>query len=132
MDPERNAVTLQRLYDEVMNGHNVDAADELITVDRPDNDATFPPEFTAGRAGFQEADDDADRRVPRPAVHHRADDRGLWFFLGRSGKPVYAGWVVVVYIESMTSAYLAAIGRRLSFMVGVSSSPRVPRRPAVW
>jgi hypothetical protein len=75
MDPERNAATLQRLYDEVMNGHNVDATDELITIDRPDNDPTFPPEFTAGR-GFQEADDDADRRVPRPAVHHRADGRG--------------------------------------------------------
>jgi predicted ester cyclase len=53
MDPERNAATLQRLYDEVMNGHNVDAADELITIDRPDHDSTFPPEFTAGRAGFK-------------------------------------------------------------------------------
>jgi len=53
VDPERNAATLQRLYDEVMNGHNVDAADELITIDRPDNDPTFPPEFTAGRAGFK-------------------------------------------------------------------------------
>ena len=53
MDPERNAATLQRLYDEVMNGHNVDAADELITIDRPDHDPTFPPEFTAGRAGFK-------------------------------------------------------------------------------
>ena len=53
MDAERNAATLQRLYDEVMNGHNVDAADELITVDRPDHDPTFPPEFTAGRAGFK-------------------------------------------------------------------------------
>jgi predicted ester cyclase len=46
-------VTLQRLYDEVMSGHNVDAADELITVDRPDNDPTFQPEFTTGRAGFK-------------------------------------------------------------------------------
>ena len=53
MDPERNAATLQRLYDEVMNGHNVDAADELITIDRPDHDSTFPPEFTVGRAGFK-------------------------------------------------------------------------------
>jgi predicted ester cyclase len=52
-NPERNAATLQRLYDEVMNGHNVDAADELITMDRPDNDPTFPPELTAGRAGFK-------------------------------------------------------------------------------
>jgi hypothetical protein len=26
--PERDAVTLQRLYDEVMNGHDVDAADD--------------------------------------------------------------------------------------------------------
>jgi predicted ester cyclase len=53
IDPDHNAATLQRLYDEVMNGHNVDAADELITTDRPDNDPTFPPEFTAGRAGFK-------------------------------------------------------------------------------
>jgi predicted ester cyclase len=53
MDPERDAATLQRLCDEVMNGHNVAAADELITIDRPDNDPTFPPEFTAGRAGFK-------------------------------------------------------------------------------
>jgi steroid delta-isomerase-like uncharacterized protein len=53
VDAERNAVNLQRLYDEVMNGHNVDAADELITVDRPDHDPTFPPEFTTGRAGFK-------------------------------------------------------------------------------
>jgi hypothetical protein len=48
MDPERNAATLQRLYDQAMNSHCVDAADELITTDRPDNDPTFPPEFTAG------------------------------------------------------------------------------------
>jgi hypothetical protein len=34
MDPERNAATLHRLHDEVMNGHNADAADEQITVDR--------------------------------------------------------------------------------------------------
>ena len=53
MDPQRNAATLQRLYDEVMNGHNVDAADQLITIDRPDHDPTFPPELTAGRAGFK-------------------------------------------------------------------------------
>jgi predicted ester cyclase len=52
-DPERNAATLQRLYGQVMNGHNVDAADELITIDRPGNDPAFPPEFTAGRAGFK-------------------------------------------------------------------------------
>ena len=53
MDPQRNAANLQRLYDEVMNSHNVDAADELLTVDRPDHDTTFPPEFTTGRAGFK-------------------------------------------------------------------------------
>ena len=53
MDPERNKATLQRLYDEVMNGHDVDAADELITPDRPDHDATFPPEFTRDREGFK-------------------------------------------------------------------------------
>ena len=52
-DTERNKATLQRLYDQVMNGHDVDAADELITPDRPDHDATFPPEFTADREGFK-------------------------------------------------------------------------------
>jgi RNA polymerase sigma factor (sigma-70 family) len=37
--------------------------------------------------------------------------------------PAYVGWPVPAYIDSMTSAYLAAIGARLSFMVGVISSP---------
>ncbi len=55
MDPARNARTLQLLYDKVMNDHDIDAADELITVDRPDHDPTFPPELTTGRAGIQEA-----------------------------------------------------------------------------
>lgn len=53
MDSKRNAVNLQRLYDEVMNGHDVQAADALITADRPDHDPTFPPEFTTGREGFK-------------------------------------------------------------------------------
>jgi steroid delta-isomerase-like uncharacterized protein len=53
MDSARNARTMQLLYDKVMNDHDIDAADELITVDRPDNDPTFPPEFTTGRAGFK-------------------------------------------------------------------------------
>jgi steroid delta-isomerase-like uncharacterized protein len=53
MDPKRNAANLQRLYDEVMNGHDVQAADALITADRPDHDPTFPPEFTTGREGFK-------------------------------------------------------------------------------
>lgn len=53
MSLERNKANLQRLYDEVMNGHDVDAADSLITEDRPDHDATFPPEFTTGREGFK-------------------------------------------------------------------------------
>jgi predicted ester cyclase len=53
MDAERNKANLQRLYDEVMNGHDVDAADDLITVDRPDHDPTFPPELTTGREGFK-------------------------------------------------------------------------------
>jgi steroid delta-isomerase-like uncharacterized protein len=53
MDPKRNAANLQRLYDEVMNGHDVQAADALITVDRPDHDSTFLPEFTTGREGFK-------------------------------------------------------------------------------
>jgi predicted ester cyclase len=50
---ERNKAALQRLYDAVMNGHDVDAADQLITPDRPDHDSTFPPEFTQGREGFK-------------------------------------------------------------------------------
>ena len=50
---ERNKATLQRLYDEVMNGHDVDAADRLITPDRPDHDATFPTDFTRDREGFK-------------------------------------------------------------------------------
>lgn len=53
IDTERNKANLQRLYDEVMNGHRVDAADDLITVDRPDHDPTFPPELREGRAGFK-------------------------------------------------------------------------------
>ena len=52
-DTERNKATLQRLYDEVMNGHDVEAADKLITPDRPDHDSTFPPEFTRDREGFK-------------------------------------------------------------------------------
>ena len=52
MDPERNKANLKTLYDEVMNNHRVDAADELITEDRPDHDPNLPPEFTEGRAGF--------------------------------------------------------------------------------
>lgn len=53
MDTERNKATLQRLYDEVMNGHDLAAADALITLDRPDHDPTFPPELTTGREGFK-------------------------------------------------------------------------------
>ena len=54
MDAERNKANLQRLYEQVMNGHDVDAADWLITPDRPDHDATFPPEFTRDREGFKQ------------------------------------------------------------------------------
>jgi steroid delta-isomerase-like uncharacterized protein len=53
VDTQRNKANLQRLYDEVMNGHDVDAADDLITLDRPDHDPTFPPELTTGRDGFK-------------------------------------------------------------------------------
>ena len=35
VDTQRNKANLQRLYDEVMNGHDVDAADDLVTLDRP-------------------------------------------------------------------------------------------------
>lgn len=53
MDQQRNKANLRRLYDEVMNDHRVDAADELITLDRPDHDSNLPPEFTEGRDGFK-------------------------------------------------------------------------------
>jgi len=53
MDPQRNKRNLQRLYHEVMNAHRIDAADELITADRPDHDPNLPPEFTEGREGFK-------------------------------------------------------------------------------
>jgi len=53
MDQQRNKANLQRLYDEVMNGHRVDAADDLITPDRPDHDPNLPPEFTQDREGFK-------------------------------------------------------------------------------
>src|SRR6058998_652753 len=53
MDQGRNKANLKRLYDEVMNHHRVDAADGLITVDRPDHDPNLPPEFTEGREGFK-------------------------------------------------------------------------------
>jgi steroid delta-isomerase-like uncharacterized protein len=52
-DTERNKANFQRLYDEVMNGYDVEAADRLITPDRPDHDATFPAEFTRDREGFK-------------------------------------------------------------------------------
>ena len=53
MDPERNAQNLRLLYERVMNDHDIGAADSLITLDRPDHDETFPPEFTTGREGFK-------------------------------------------------------------------------------
>jgi steroid delta-isomerase-like uncharacterized protein len=53
MDTGRNKRNLQRLYDEVMNEHRVEAADELITPDRPDHDPNLPPEYTEGRDGFK-------------------------------------------------------------------------------
>jgi predicted SnoaL-like aldol condensation-catalyzing enzyme len=53
VDAGCNKANLQRLYDEVMNGHDLAAADDLITVDRPDHDPTFPPELTTGREGFK-------------------------------------------------------------------------------
>jgi hypothetical protein len=52
-DTQRNKANLQQLYDRVMNGHDVDAADELITPDRRDHDRTFPPELTRDREGFK-------------------------------------------------------------------------------
>ncbi len=53
MDAQRNKANLTRLYDEVMNGHRVDAADDLIAWDRPDHDPNLPPEFTQDREGFK-------------------------------------------------------------------------------
>ncbi len=53
MDAARNKQNLQRLYDEVMNAHRVDAADDLISPDRQDHDPNLPPEFTGDREGFK-------------------------------------------------------------------------------
>ena len=53
MGSERNKANLKRLYAEVMNEHRVDAADDLITPDRPDHDHNLPPEFTQDREGFK-------------------------------------------------------------------------------
>ncbi len=51
--PGRNKVTLRRLYDEVVNGRTLDAADALITEDRPDHDPNLPPQMRRGRQGFK-------------------------------------------------------------------------------
>ena len=53
MDPQKNKDNLRRLYAEVMNAHHVEAADDLITPDRPDHDPNLPPEFTQDREGFK-------------------------------------------------------------------------------
>jgi predicted ester cyclase len=50
---ERNKGTLLRLYQEVFDRGDIDAADELITEDRPDHDPNLPPEMTQGRLGFK-------------------------------------------------------------------------------
>lgn len=52
-DPDRNKATLRRLYDEVVNGRDLAAADALITEDRPDHDPNLPPEMTNDREGFK-------------------------------------------------------------------------------
>ena len=52
-DQERNKANLQKLYDQVMNAGNIDAADDLITPDRPDHDPNLPPEMTKDREGFK-------------------------------------------------------------------------------
>ena len=50
---ERNKQNFQKLFDEVMNRGNFDAADDLITVDRPDHNPNMPPQFAKGREGFK-------------------------------------------------------------------------------
>jgi steroid delta-isomerase-like uncharacterized protein len=50
---ERNKGNLLRLYQEVFTRGDIDAADELITEDRPDHDPNLPPEMTQGREGFK-------------------------------------------------------------------------------
>lgn len=52
-DADRNKTTLRRLYDEVVNGRDLGAADLLITEDRPDHDPNLPPEMTSGQEGFK-------------------------------------------------------------------------------
>ncbi|HYY77999.1 MAG TPA: ester cyclase [Actinomycetes bacterium] len=50
---QRNKDTLSQLYEQVFNRGDVDAADQLITEDRPDHDPNLPPEMTRGREGFK-------------------------------------------------------------------------------
>ncbi|HKE97979.1 MAG TPA: ester cyclase [Actinomycetes bacterium] len=52
-DQERNKETVLRLYQEVFERGDIDAADKLITEDRPDHDPNLPPEMTVGRQGFK-------------------------------------------------------------------------------
>jgi predicted ester cyclase len=54
-DQDENKQTFQALYDEVINGGDLDAADKYVTIDRPDHDPSFPPEMTKGREGFKMA-----------------------------------------------------------------------------
>ena len=52
---EKNKQTFQALYDEVINGGDLAAAEKYVTEDRPDHDPAFPPDLLVGRAGFQKA-----------------------------------------------------------------------------
>ena len=50
---ERNKANLLRLYEEVFHQGRIDAADGLITADRPDHDPNLPPAMREGRDGFK-------------------------------------------------------------------------------
>jgi predicted ester cyclase len=51
----RNKCNLLRLFDEVINGGELDVADALMTVDRPDHDPNLPEDLRRGREGFKKA-----------------------------------------------------------------------------
>ena len=51
---DRNKATFRKLLDDVINTGNLDGADQLLTVDRPDyQQIGLPPDLTKGYDGFK-------------------------------------------------------------------------------
>jgi ketosteroid isomerase-like protein len=54
MSVEENKALVRRRYDEIENRHDIDAADELMTVDYVHQDPVLPPEMQRDRDGFKQ------------------------------------------------------------------------------